>query len=120
MSEIKQMVSVPRELLEARISHLEWLGNSALAEAENLRALMVQSVDWRRERQAQGIEKAKVAGKYRGRPVDEDLHKRVKELLGAGLGIRAAARHAQCSTTTALKIRNGLSEAGGRNRNAQG
>ncbi|WP_339546924.1 recombinase family protein [Pseudomonas sp. RA_35y_Pfl2_P32] len=53
----------------------------------------------------QGIEKAKPAGKYLGRPVDEKLHKRVKELLDAGLGIRATARHANCSTTTVLRIR---------------
>lgn len=30
------------------------------------------------QRQAQGIEKAKAAGKYQGRPVDEELHKRVR------------------------------------------
>lgn len=58
----------------------------------------------RRERQAQGIEKVKAAGKYQGRPVDEDLHKRVLELLRAGLGIRATARYANCSTTTVLRI----------------
>ena len=109
MSEIKQMVSIPRELLEARISHLEWLGNSALAEAANLRAIMVQSIDSRRERQAQGIEKARDDGKYKGRPVDHDMHNRVKELLGSRLGIRAIARHAKCSTSTVLKIRNGIS-----------
>lgn len=33
-------------------------------------------------------------------PVDEEVHKRVRELLNAGLGIRATARHADCSTTT--------------------
>lgn len=62
----------------------------------------------RRERQAQGIEKAKAEGRYKGRPVDADLHKRVRELLAAGLGIRATARHAGCSTTTVLKIRDSL------------
>lgn len=61
----------------------------------------------RRDRQTQSIEKAKAAGKYQGRSVDEELHKRVRELLGAGLGIRATARHASCSTTTVLRIRNG-------------
>ena len=40
-----------------------------------------------------------------GRPVDADLHKRVAELLASGLGIRATARHANCSTTTVLKIK---------------
>ncbi|MDQ7915825.1 recombinase family protein [Pseudomonas sp. 102515] len=63
----------------------------------------------RRERQAQGIIKAKAAGVYRGRPVDEDLRKRVRELLDAGLGIRAIARHATCSTTTVMRIRDELS-----------
>lgn len=36
--------------------------------------------DWRR-RQAQGIEKAKAEGAYRGRKTDEDLHKRIRLLL---------------------------------------
>jgi DNA invertase Pin-like site-specific DNA recombinase len=61
-----------------------------------------------RERQAQGIEKAKAEGKYQGRPVNTDLHKRVKELLQAGLGIRATVRHTSCSTTTVLRIKNEL------------
>jgi DNA invertase Pin-like site-specific DNA recombinase len=68
-------------------------------------AIARKDYEQRRERQAQGIEKAKAEGRYQGRPIDEDLHKRVKELLSAGLGVRATARHAQCSTTTVLKIR---------------
>lgn len=59
----------------------------------------------RRLRQAQGIAKARATGVYKGRPVDEGLHRRVRELLQAGLGIRAIARHAACSTTTVMKIR---------------
>ncbi len=59
----------------------------------------------RRLRQAQGIAKAKSAGTYKGRPVDEELRKRVRELLKAGLGIRAIARHAVCSTTTVMRVR---------------
>lgn len=72
---------------------------------EMMAAIARKDYEQRRERQAQGIEKAKAQGKYQGRPVDVDLHKRVRELLDAGLGIRAAARHADCSTTTVLKIR---------------
>jgi len=68
-------------------------------------AIARRDYEQRRERQAQGIEEAKTAGKYRGRPVDVDLHKRVSELLAAALGIRATARHANCSTTTVLRIR---------------
>lgn len=71
-------------------------------------AIARKDYEQRRERQAQGIEKAKNEGKYKGRPVDEDLHKRVRELLAANLGIRATARHAGCSTTTVIKIRDSL------------
>ncbi|WP_179179974.1 recombinase family protein [Pseudomonas sivasensis] len=77
--------------------------NSMLVEM--MAAIARKDYEQRRERQAQGIEKAKAAGKYQGRPVDADLHKRVTELLGTGLGIRATARHADCSTTTVLRIR---------------
>lgn len=80
--------------------------NSMLVEM--MAAIARKDYEQRRERQAQGIQKAKAAGKYLGRPVDEELHKRVKELLGAGLGIRATARHASCSTTTVLRIRESI------------
>lgn len=72
---------------------------------EMMAAIARKDYEQHRARQAQGIEKAKAQGKYQGRPVDADLHKRVRELLNAGLGIRATARHAGCSTTTVLKIR---------------
>jgi len=71
-------------------------------------AIARKDYEQRRERQAQGIAKAKEKGAYKGRPIDADLHKRVKELLAAGLGVRATARHADCSTTTVLKIRDQL------------
>ena len=80
--------------------------NSMLVEM--MAAIARKDYEQRRERQAQGIEKAKAAGKYQGRPVDADLHKRVTELLSAGLGIRATARHANCSTTTVLRIRDAI------------
>jgi len=80
--------------------------NSMLVEM--MAAIARKDYEQRRERQAQGIQKAKAEGKYQGRPVDIDLHKRVKELLKAGLGIRATARHADCSTTTVLKIKDTL------------
>ena len=72
---------------------------------EMMAAIARKDYQQRRERQAQGIAKAKTAGAYKGRPIDSDLHKRVRELLAANLGIRATARHAGCSTTTVLKIR---------------
>lgn len=77
--------------------------NSMLVEM--MAAIARKDYEQRRERQAQGIDKAKAAGKYQGRPVDADLHSRVKELIKAGLGIRATAKHAGCSTTTVLRIK---------------
>jgi|SRR5471032_2400338 len=75
---------------------------------EMMAAIARKDYQQRRERQAQGIAKAKKNGAYKGRPIDADLHKRVRELLTANLGIRATARHAACSTTTVLKIRDQL------------
>lgn len=77
--------------------------NSILVEM--MAAIARKDYEQRRDRQAQGIEKAKAAGKYQGRPVDTDLHKRMTELLCAGLGVRATVRHANCSTTTVLRIK---------------
>ncbi|MBF8742158.1 recombinase family protein [Pseudomonas guariconensis] len=77
--------------------------NSMLVEM--MAAIARKDYEQRRDRQAQGIQKAKAAGKYQGRPANDELHQRVKELLSAGLGIRATARHAGCSTTTVLRIR---------------
>lgn len=82
--------------------------NSMLVEM--MAAIARKDYEQRRERQAQGISKAKADGAYKGRPTDGDLHKRVRELLAAGLGVRAAARHAQCSTTTVMRIRDQLTE----------
>lgn len=78
---------------------------------EMMAAIARKDYQQRRERQAQGIAKAKQGGVYKGRPADQDLHKRVRELLAANFGIRAAARHAKCSTTTVLKIRDQLSRS---------
>lgn len=72
---------------------------------EMMAAIARKDYEQRRERQAQGIEKAKAGGIYKGRQADPDLHKRVRELLTAGLGIRGTARHAGCSTTTVLRVR---------------
>ncbi len=77
---------------------------------EMMAAIARKDYEQRFERQAQGIEKAKARGAYKGRPVNLDLHQRVSELVQAGIGIRAAARHAGCSTTTVLKIRSQMAD----------
>ncbi|MCY1353478.1 hypothetical protein D9M69_398200 [compost metagenome] len=55
--------------------------NSMLVEM--MAAIARKDYEQRRERQAQGIDKAKAEGKYKVRPVDADLHQRVAELLKA-------------------------------------
>ena len=79
---------------------------------EMMAAIARKDYEQRRERQAQGIAKAKAEGRYKGRPVDEELHRKVKRFLGLGMGIRETAREAGCSTTTVLKIRDGVGANG--------
>ena len=43
-----------------------------------------------------------------GGPVGIDLHKRARKLLAPGIGIRATARHSNCSTTKVLRIKDSL------------
>lgn len=58
----------------------------------------------RRRRQAQGIRTAKEAGVYTGRPVDEKLHKRIKECLAAGMSLRKTATSVGCALSTVQRV----------------
>ena len=62
----------------------------------------------RRRRQAQGIEKAKVDGVYKGRQVDTELRSRIATLLNDGKSIRTVAGLLECSTTTVQKVKASL------------
>lgn len=72
---------------------------------EMMAAISRKDYEQRRQRQAQGIKKAKKEGAYTGRKADPDLRRRVRDALGAGLGVRAAARVVGCSTNTVTRIR---------------
>ena len=103
-------LDLPTSHLALRITQGDEFTSRMLGAINNMMIEMMAAIarkdyQQRRERQAQGIAKAKSSGAYKGRPIDVDLHKRVRELLAANLGIRATARHAGCSTTTVLKIR---------------
>ena len=103
-------LDLPTSHLALRITQGDEFTSRMLGAINNMMIEMMAAIarkdyQQRRERQAQGIAKAKSSGAYKGRPIDADLHKRVRELLAANLGIRATARHAGCSTTTVLKIR---------------
>lgn len=109
-------LDLPTSHLAMRTNQNDEFTSRMLAAINNMMVEMMAAIarkdyQQRRERQAQGIAKAKQGGAYKGRPADQDLHKRVRELLAANFGIRAAARHAKCSTTTVLKIRDQLSRS---------
>ncbi|WP_458527258.1 recombinase family protein [Onishia taeanensis] len=58
--------------------------------------------DWedRRRRQRQGIELAKREGRYKGRPVNEEVYARILELRRHGLSIRKTADIVGCGIST--------------------
>jgi DNA invertase Pin-like site-specific DNA recombinase len=73
-----------------------------------LAAVARKDYEDRRRRQAQGIEKAKSEGAYKGRQVDESLHQRVRELLADGKSIRKVAELIGCSTQTVQRVKREL------------
>ena len=59
----------------------------------------------RRRRQAEGIEKAKRQGKYRGRPIDSRTHARVAAILRDGHSVRQTAALAGVSPSTVQRVK---------------
>ncbi|MDF3867966.1 recombinase family protein [Pseudomonas denitrificans (nom. rej.)] len=75
-----------------------------------LAAVARKDYEDRRRRQAEGIEKAKAAGVYKGRPADVELHAKIEELLSDGKSIRKVASLLDCSTTTVQKVKASITE----------
>jgi DNA invertase Pin-like site-specific DNA recombinase len=69
-------------------------------------ALQIAHDDYqdRRERQRQGVELAKVAGKYHGRKTDDATHQRIIALRTAGKSIAETARLAACSASQVKRV----------------
>jgi DNA invertase Pin-like site-specific DNA recombinase len=69
-------------------------------------ALQIARDDYedRRERQRQGVELAKLAGKYVGRKADTTTHDRIIALRSGGHSIAATAKLAQCSQSQVKRI----------------
>lgn len=57
-----------------------------------------------RERQAEGIAKAVIKGKYKGRQPDNALHSKIRELRLAGLSIRKIAAEVECNPSTVQRV----------------
>ena len=70
-----------------------------------LAAVARKDYEDRRRRQAQGIEKAKAGGAYKGRATNEALHSHIAELLKEGKSIRKVAGLLGCSTNTVQRVR---------------
>ncbi|WFM72511.1 recombinase family protein [Halomonas sp. CKK8] len=65
-----------------------------------LAAVARKDYEDRRRRQAEGIEKAKEQGRYKGRPVNESLHRRIMELREQGFSVRKTAEIIGCGVST--------------------
>lgn len=70
-----------------------------------LAAIARKDYEQRRERQKQGIKKARLEGKYKGRPTDQKLHKKIRKLLANGFSVREAAAMAECAPSTVQRIK---------------
>ena len=60
-----------------------------------------------RERQAEGIEKAKAKGKYQGRRADINKHERISQLKAEGKSLREIAKTVGCSLSTVQRALKG-------------
>jgi DNA invertase Pin-like site-specific DNA recombinase len=69
-------------------------------------ALQIARDDYedRRERQRQGVELARSAGKYEGRKADANMHRRIEALRGSGHSITETARLAGCSESQVKRV----------------
>lgn len=74
-----------------------------------LAAIARKDYEDRRRRQAQGIEKAKAEGRYRGRPVNGALHRVIAELLADGKTYSRVCQIAGCSRATVARVSKAMS-----------
>lgn len=70
-----------------------------------LAAIARKDYEQRRQRQAQGIEKAKAQGKYQGRPQDTVKRDKIRALLAEGWSVRKTAAFVGCSTSTVQAVK---------------
>lgn len=75
-----------------------------------LAAIARKDYEQRRERQMQGVERAKAEGKYRGRRRDTAKREQIRELLGAGFSVRKAASIAGASPSTVQSVKKEMRE----------
>lgn len=69
-----------------------------------LAAISRKDYEDRRRRQKQGIQKAKNENRYKGRPIDQELHRRIAELLSDGKSWNKVQDLIGCSRATVAKV----------------
>ncbi|MCG9630155.1 recombinase family protein [Vibrio sp. Isolate30] len=70
-------------------------------------AMARDDYETRAKRQRQGIEKAKLEGKYKGRAKDDELRGKIQRLLDTKMSIKGIADTLGCSRNTVYKVRDG-------------
>lgn len=70
-----------------------------------LAAIARKDYEQRRQRQMQGISRAKAEGKFQGRQRNTEKRARIKELLDAGFSVRKTASLADASPSTVQSVR---------------
>ena len=78
---------------------------------EFMAAFARKDYDTRRERQMQGIEKAKRTGLYRGRQANQELRRKIQECLAKGFSVRKTADLLRCSTSTIARFKRDLASS---------
>jgi DNA invertase Pin-like site-specific DNA recombinase len=69
-----------------------------------LAAIARKDYEDRRRRQREGVEKAKAAGKYRGRPADAERNAGIKKMLAAGVTWSDIQAATGCARSTIARI----------------
>lgn len=69
-----------------------------------LAAISRKDYEDRRRRQKQGIQKARSENRYKGRPIDQELHRRIAELLSDGKSWNKVQDLIGCSRGTVAKV----------------
>lgn len=93
-----QLIKVGDEFTNRMLSALNGMMLDMLA------AIARKDYEDRRRRQKQGTIKAKQEGKYRGRPVDTELHRKVSGLLAEGKSYSTIQDLLGCSRGTIAKV----------------
>ena len=76
-----------------------------------LAAVARKDYEDRRRRQAQGVQRAKREGKYKGRPEDKALHQKIEGLLTDGKSYNYIVNLLGCSRHTISKAKKRLTQS---------